>query len=666
MQHQQHIWGGAGATLLAAVAALLGVGLYFALPTEPTLTAVAGLSMAAVVAWAVLRRRGMSLALPVGLAAMLLLTVLVCVLHTLWRATPMLPEADAGTRLWLTGTVTALQPGVRTTRLVLANAQSHGEAVPPVPPRVRVSLAASRAAGIRPGDTVSAEVMLYPPRAPAFEGDYNARRTAFFEGVGAVGMVRGQVYVTPPEVYTPWQRLHALRYTLAARLATHDGVAAALLTGVRGYVPPQVAEAYRASGLAHLMAISGLHVGMVAGMVFFGLQRLFALWPWLVLTYPARKGAALAALLLTVGYALLAGMSIPTTRALIMVAALLLAVMLDRLRSSLHILSLAAILAIWLWPEAALGASFQMSFIAALALVLWMRQKPSKAPSALGWVRQVGYFQGVWATSVVAGLATLPLAGWHFGVVSLAGFATNMAAIPLMGFVVMPLALASLGGHLFGGIGWIDGLYAQACQWLTAVAGHGAGWSLAFPLPAQAALPVLALAWGAVVLYISGRFRWAVLVTAAMVAVILSAPVFLRQPDLLALNGGQTLLVRQSNGVYYKALLAGDDTEKRLLKRLAQRRHLQLVRPDGEVPCDSIGCVYTLDGARSLLVVRPHSLPEKDDCDRMFLIAGVKAGGATVCPQDMQISDYKEKRIYLTPQAEHEVIYTPPARRPWH
>lgn len=658
------LFGHAGHTLVLAFAAFAGVWLYFVLPSEPNVAVAATLSMVAV-GFAVFARRWPLVYVGVAAGAMVLATVTVCALHARLLSTPLLDARYNGTRLWVTGHVSAMEANPPYLRLTLEGTEGYGAQGDIVPPRIRLSVHASRAAKLAIGDIVSAEAQLFAPALPAFDGDYNNRRSAFWDGIGASGMVLGDFYSTPPEQRLLLDRLAMVRSRIAARLGAFNGVAAALTTGVRGYVKDDVAGDFRASGLAHLMAISGLHVGMVAGMVFFGLQRLLALWPALTLHYPIRKIAAVCALAATFGYSILAGMSIPTMRALMMVAALLLAVMLDRIRSTLHILGLAAIAAVWLWPEEALGPSFQMSFIAALALVLWSRAQPSERRSTVPWVRRLGYMQGVWATSVVAGLATMPLAALHFGTVSLAGFITNLAAIPLMGFVVMPLALASLGGQFVGGITRVDALYAQSCQLLSKLAHAGASLDWVFTVPQQGGLWVLLLAWAGCLLYMA-RLKLLSFVTFALLVVVLFLlPAASERPDVLLLDRGATVLVRKAGNTYYLATQATSDDTRFTLKRMAQMRHITVIAPDAAIPCDAVGCVYTLAGDKNLLALNGHALPEKDDCDRMWLIAGQKEQNTDVCTGEHIVINYISKEIYLKPHVMHELVYTYTSGRMW-
>ena len=141
------------------------------------------------------------------------------------------------------------------------------------------------------------------------------------------------------------------------------------MTGERGAIPPDVLAEVRDAGLAHLLAISGLHIGLVAGFIFLLVRGGLALFPSIALHWPLKKIAAGLALLAALSYMILAGASVPTQRAVVMTGIVLLAVLVDRTAISMRLVAWAAAIVMLLRPETVLGASFQMSFAAVIALV---------------------------------------------------------------------------------------------------------------------------------------------------------------------------------------------------------------------------------------------------------------------------------------------------------
>ncbi len=225
------------------------------------------------------------------------------------------------------------------------------------------------------------------------------------------------------------------------------------MVGERGAIPSDVRAAMQQSGLAHLLAISGLHLGLVAGFVFFAVRGALALWPGVVLRYPVKKWAA-AALSMSAVYLLLAGATVPTQRAFIMTGLILLAVIVDRRGISMRLVAWAAIVVLLIRPEALLSVSFQMSFAAVVALVATYEVAGGKVRQSLGQrgIRQrlAVYLVSILLTTLVASTATAPFAAFHFNQFAAYSNVSNLIAIPIAAFWVMPLIVVSLVLMPFG------------------------------------------------------------------------------------------------------------------------------------------------------------------------------------------------------------------------
>jgi len=219
----------------------------------------------------------------------------------------------------------------------------------------------------------------------------------------------------------------------------------ALLLGQRGGLGQEVREAFGVTGAAHLLAISGLHIGLVWGLAYALLRWGLAAWPGLALRWPVVKLAAAGALLPAAAYAALAGGSTPTLRALVMIACLAASLWAGRPYSPSGGLALAALIIGLLWPEAPLTLSFQMSFVAVAAILLaaaplarWLR---GQAPGP----RLVGVLLGWLALSGVVGLAVWPLAVQSFHQLPVYSLPANALLIPLVAMLTLPLALVAAG-----------------------------------------------------------------------------------------------------------------------------------------------------------------------------------------------------------------------------
>ncbi|SDK14091.1 ComEC/Rec2-related protein [Aliiruegeria lutimaris] len=234
-----------------------------------------------------------------------------------------------------------------------------------VPARVRVSLHGDGPhVTPEPGLTVILTGHLSPPNGPVEPGGFDFRRLAWFEQLGAVGYTRNPVLaLAPAEQGRAGLAVFRLRIAISewvrARIPGAAGAfAAVILTGDRSAMPRESVEALRATNMAHLLAISGLHMGLLTGVVFAGLRGGMALFPWFALRFPTKKIAAFGALLAGAAYLTLSGSAVSTERAFIMVSVMLVAVLLERRAISLRSVAIAASLILVVAPEALFGAGF--------------------------------------------------------------------------------------------------------------------------------------------------------------------------------------------------------------------------------------------------------------------------------------------------------------------
>ncbi len=292
-------------------------------------------------------------------------------------------------------------------RVVLANTRPHR-----TPDRVRVSLHGKQGfIDPQPGMIVIMTAHLSPPSGPVEPAGFDFQRHAWFQGLGAVGYTRTPVLTLEPAAGGQW--LFKARMWLADRVKDRlpgetGGFAAAIMAGDRSGIGQEALTALRVSNLAHLLAISGLHMALLTGFVFSALRLGFAAWPRVGLRVPAKKLSAVGALLVGAGYLALSGGNVATERAFIMVAVMLCAILVDRRALSLRAVAIAALIALALQPEALLGPGFQMSFAATTALVaVFNAFRDTEFTYVPRWLRPV---IAVFMSSLVAGLATAPIA----------------------------------------------------------------------------------------------------------------------------------------------------------------------------------------------------------------------------------------------------------------
>ncbi|MCH7929161.1 MAG: ComEC/Rec2 family competence protein [Proteobacteria bacterium] len=598
-----------------------GIALYFALPAEPAAW-LGGFAVAAALAAAAgFRRRPAWLAVSLALLAassgfagaqLRAHSVAAPVLTTKLRPAVV------------TGRVVANEVRVNDHRLVLDRVRIEGLDAPATPERVRVSVR-GQTGSVVPGQWVRLRAALSPPPGPAAPGAFDFARRAYFEGLGAVGFAFPPLHVVAPpdgEAGTDWAAAlgrfrHAVTARLRAGLEGQTGaVAAALLTGERGAIPKPVLAAMRDAGLAHLLAISGLHVGLVAATLFFAVRALLALCESVALRYPIKKWAACAALAGTAFYLLLSGATIPTQRAFLMGALVLGGILLDRTGVSMRSVAWAATVVLLLHPESLLGPSFQMSFAAVIALVAfyeaWRDRRASWSALDAAPRRVLLYLVGVALMTLIASSATAPFVLYHFNRVAAYGLAANMLAVPITALWIMPWGIAALIVMPFG----LEAFALAPMGWgidaVIAVASTVSAWPGAvrlFPVMPMAGL-ALAAAGGLWLCLWRRRWRW--LGVLPFVAGLLS-PAFGDTPDVLVDGDAKLFAVRTADG----ALALSSRRTNRFgagiwLRRNGQAAPAEWSENSDWLRCDAVGCVYRAGGRVVALVRDGRALAE--DC----------------------------------------------------
>jgi competence protein ComEC len=242
-------------------------------------------------------------------------------------------------------------------------------------------------------------------------------------------------------------RTEVTRRITAVLPGSTGGVAAALIAGKRGAIDENVTEAFRNSGLSHLLAIAGLHLGLVGAFVFFAVRGGLALIPPVALRYPIKKIAAAATLVVLTCYLMLSGAAIPTERAFVMNGIVFAAILIDRLRISMRICAVAAGVVLLLQPESLIGVSFQMSFGAVVALIAvyesWGAQLGQLLRRGSVARKALGYCAGVAVTTIVVTIGTDPFSIYHFHHIALYSPLANVIAVPISALWTLPWGVIS-------------------------------------------------------------------------------------------------------------------------------------------------------------------------------------------------------------------------------
>jgi competence protein ComEC len=526
--------------LWAPVAFGIGAAAFLGLPTEPSIWVGAALAAGALAgffaSWIFSRHR--AVVAGASLAALAAVGFLVAKIHSDRVAAPIAPAR--GGVVTVQGWVVDIDtPSEKGERVLVAPVFISGLTPPDTPTRVRIVLQGGGGpdSAPSPGTPIRLTTLLDPPPGPAAPGAYDFARDAWFEGIGGVGLaMRPPVIAALPA--PPWglrleMAVNALRWRVAGRLA-HDirhvmgpddggaaGLAAAVTTSHQDWLDPDRRDDLRGSGLAHMLAIAGLHTAAVSGFAFFAFRIGIAAWPWLALRVPGKKLAAVAALLAVAGYLVLSGAHPPARRAAITASVAFLAILVDRRAVSLHSLAVAALVILVMEPEVVVQPGFEMSFCATASLVALAEIWPPRRDVGedFAWPLRMARKLGSWllamaAVSFVAGAATGPFAIQHFNRVANYGVFANLTADFVASAVLMPtLALTLLaqalgvGGPLAAPVLWLAGASARTVIFL----GHlfavapGAGMTLSSAPEIALAVSYLGIVFACLW---RGRLRW--------------------------------------------------------------------------------------------------------------------------------------------------------------
>jgi len=666
----------------------LGILVYFALPREPAPIALAAIAAAAVAAAVRARSGAFRLQVLVALAATMC-GLTAAKLRTDLSAAPILQrERSVTVTGWVEERTRLGEKGARITVRVKAIS---GVAEEALPRSVRFSTRAD-ARAVAYGDPITASVRLGPPTGPVHPDGHDFARDDYYRRVGGNGFSFGaprpaDIGPAPFDVGI-FRPLETLRQGIARRIeAAMPGeagaIAIALTIGDQGGIPEATKENLRLSGLAHILAISGLHMALVAGTAFWALRALFALFPSIALRYPIKKWAAAGALATAAVYLGISGGSVSTQRAFVMLAIMLAAILLDRRAISLRNVALAALVVLVVAPESLLSASFQMSFGAALALVSGYEAVGTyyRARMAKGEAAQFGLMRRarIWAggavlTAILAGAATAPFAAFHFQRVAPLSLVANIAAEPFVGLIVMPMGLFGVLAMPFGletAPLWLMGKGLDAVTWIAAtVAARSSDAGAVRSVP----LSALAMLSGGFLWLALWRERWRLLgIVPMLVAVPLAgaAP----RPDILIDRTGAAMAVRGPDGAYriLGGKGAGYAIETWLRADGDTRDPKDRSLRDG-VACDSLGCTAEIGatGLRAALVLDPRAFVE--DCGRAAAIAGAfdppaDCDAARIVIGRDALARYGAHALYLEegkggPDFRVRTAY-PPVRRAW-
>ena len=659
-----------------------GDALYFALQSEPGVgwaLAALGLMLAAIFATALCHLPALRIACALLAAASLGFAA--AKLRTESVRAPVLARQIGP--VGLDGRLESIEQHGKRARLVLSHITTPRLHPDETPARVRISLRAQTSA-LMPGQRLHLMVVLMPPPEPSVPGANDFGREAYFLRIGAVGYAYGGALPIPPQAADGIAdrislAIARMRWRITQRIhaelpGSTGGIASALITGDRGAISPEDEQALRDAGLAHVLAIAGLHMALVGLGLFWTVRALLALFPSLALRYPIKKWAAIAALFGAGFYLIISGAATPATRAFIMLAAMLLAILLDRPALSMRSVALAAAIILLSRPENIFEPGFQMSFAAVGSLVAvaeWEQRRRARRTEPLGPSAFAGlkrYVHGIAITSFVGSLATAPYAIFHFDRATHYAVIGNLLAMPVMGFLAMPAAALSVMLMPIGleawplrVLGWGIGVMLAVGRFVSGLPGAVS------VLPSWPASALVLLSFGCVwVLIWRQNWRWLGLVPMALgLGLALTAP----PHDLLVARDGRTVAVRLSDGrlAFVGRPLDRFAAENWLRRAGDERLPAQAIGGKG-MACDSFGCVARLRGLVIAVDARAEALAE--DCAAAdIVVSSSDARGFCVGPKLIidrrDLTTNGAYAVRFKPVLQVETMVQQRGQRPW-
>lgn len=533
-----------------------GIGLYFLLPQEPNKW-ITMWAIEILIVLAVILRRRLRLLYALGCIFLFVLGFAIIQLKSIYldSNSPAVPFNES---FYLKGIITAIDHNYKgKTRFTFdsledfeGNQYSGKYRITPRSNNVDAKI----------GQCVEMVGTIMPPAPEANVGGFQNDRKNYFEGIKGSGYAESNYFSSDcANVSVSQFKLHLA--TLRQNIAQHiyqilppaqASIASAIIAGEKSLVDFAQYEQYRNSGLAHFLAISGLHMSMLCGFMFFVIRFILALIPWILLRVDSRKIAAVVSLITGFVYLLISGMAVPAQRAFIMIAVVLLGVLANRRAISMYTVGLAALLVLLISPEVLISASFQMSFAAVIGLVAFYERYATAIHNYFiggnRWWRGLKiYFCGIIITDFIASMSTLPFAIYHFNMVAIYTTLGNLAAGPVIGFVIMPCVLFALLLMPLGG----DVIFLKAAGWGIAALNYITSWVSSLPhaglyVPSMPVLGLLCIVFGGLWLAI-WQCRWRVWGAYAIGLGFLSI-LFVRTPDVLVSNDLKAIAFKNDNG----------------------------------------------------------------------------------------------------------------------
>lgn len=430
------------------------------------------------------------------------------------------------------------------------------------------------------GQCVELVATIMPPAHATTVGGFQLNRKNYFEGIKGSGYAESNFFPAECEQQSSGylslrlaqMRQRIVRHIMRLLPPAQSSIASAIIAGDKSLISAEQYDKYRNSGLAHFLAISGMHMSFLCGLMFFVIRLFLAFIPQISLRYDSRKIAAIFAFFTGFIYMIISGCAVPAQRAFIMITIVLLAIVTNRRALSMYSVALAAFLILLLSPDVLISPSFQMSFAAVVGLIAFYEEYSSAIRNYLMrgnkfWQGIKIYIAGIIITDLVASLAVLPFAIYHFNMIALYTTLGNLLAGPIIGLIIMPCVLFSLVLMPLGLDKPFLLLAGLGIDWLNKIT------DFVSALP-QSGLYVHSMpAWGLFAITIGGLWlaiwqaRWRVWGFYAIVIGLLSMA-FVRTPDVIVGEGLKVIGFKNSEGqIEFVSKRGGDFIKQSIANR---------------------------------------------------------------------------------------------------
>ena len=426
----------------------LGIYLFFSLPYDPSLTFCLCQFLVAISLLMIFRKHYICNRLSV-LLFMMSVGFLAAEIRVINISSPQIKSVIENVAV--EGTILQIIDSPNNRKLLLDNLIIENLDSNQTPSSIRISTK-SDLSDYAVGDRIYLTTTLMPPPHPSFPGGFNFAEYSFFKEIGAIGFAQSRPYnLSLNNIDTATKHINNLRKYLGRRIeraidSKSSAIALALLIGDTTKIDKHSLNVVRISGIAHIIAISGLHVVIVVGLIFLSIRGMLSKFSNLAAVYDLKKIAAIFGIIGSFCYLIIAGSPISAQRAFIMSTITLVAILIDRTPKPIRSIAFAGIIILLLTPESMFSASMQMSFAACISLVASFTylSKVFWPDQSTHLKKVLVYLLNTVISTLVAGSATAPFVIYHFNQFSTYSILTNIIAVPLTNFILMPLGAVGL------------------------------------------------------------------------------------------------------------------------------------------------------------------------------------------------------------------------------